>query len=36
MISVINDENLKRMGQYDPNADIYNVDQDLLFFRTND
>lgn len=31
---VINDEELKRMGQFDDKVDIYNIEKDLLFYRT--
>ena len=33
---VIKDEELKKMGMYDENANIYDIDEDLLFFRSND
>jgi hypothetical protein len=33
---VISDEELKRNGQYDPNAKLYDVDENLLFFRGKD
>jgi len=33
---VISDEELKEAGRYEPNANIYDIDEDLLYFRRND
>jgi penicillin amidase len=33
---VINDEELKKTGLFDADAKIYDVDEDLLYFRGND
>jgi hypothetical protein len=33
---VINDEELKRVGMFDPDTKLYDVDEDLLYFRGKD
>lgn len=32
---MIDDEDLKRMGLFDDKTDIYDVDKDLLYFRSD-
>lgn len=34
-VIVIKDDELKKGGFYDPDANIYDVDEDLLYFRNN-
>lgn len=33
---VISDEELKETGHFDPESKLYDIDEDLLFFRTKD
>jgi acyl-homoserine lactone acylase PvdQ len=33
---VISDEELKETGHFDPDSKLYDIDEDLLFFRTKD